>query len=262
MERYALADIDALQSSVARRIDAERWPPLWLGLVLGALAASLAWRNIVLFIVVAVAYLVSLLPLVGTPTRFGVVPRSGPGSFVTILVAVAFVAGTPMLAVTGPWWMAIVAGVGAAVFVPLFGRWRRVQQRRSIAGPAVLPPTALMRRVDVVAPRPEFAPVAAVVMTGAVLGMWSGWSALAFAFLPGALLLQRRQLLVGGLPPAERTGRFRAAAFGSALVFYGTPPLVTLVGPEHVGLPAAVVHAAVVAGTVLLVGRWQQRRLS
>jgi hypothetical protein len=257
----ALADIDAQQHAVRRRLDAQRWPPPALGLLLGALAASLVWRDGVLFTVVTVLYFASLLPLLGTPARLGVVPRDGRRSFALIFVAVVFVAGTPTLAMTGPWWTAIVAGVGAAVFVPVFGRWRRAQVLRDLPGPAVRRPSAFVRRVDAVIVRSVFVPVAAVVMAGAVLAWQVGWVAAGLAYVPGMLLVQRRLFLVGGIPAEERgTARFRAGLFASLAVVHGTPVFIVF-EPGNGGWPVAMGHAAVVAATVLLVGRWQQRRL-
>jgi hypothetical protein len=256
-----LADIEAQQDAVSRRIGAEKWPPPALGLALGALAASLAWRNTVLFAVVMVLYLASLLWLVGTPVKFGVVPRHGRRSLAVTLVACVFAMVTPQVAVVGPWWTAIAVGVFAAVFVPLFGRWRRAQLLRDLAGPAVRKPGAAVRRVDAVTGQPAFVPVAAAVMAGAVLVMHAGWFVAVLAYLPGALLIQRRQLLVGALPAGERTGRFRAVVSAVSLVLWGTPPAISLIGPGHGGWVAPG-HAGVVAATVLLAGRWQQRRLA
>ncbi len=256
----ALADVEAQQNAVSQRIGAEIWPPPALGLVLGVLAASLAWRNVVLFVVVTVLYLASLLWLVGTPARLGVVPRNGRRSLAATLVACVFAMGTPQLAMTGPWWTAIAAGAFATVFVPLFGRWRRAQLLHELAGPAMREPGAFVRRIDSVAVWPSLVPVAAAVAAGAVLAMHAGWTEAVLAYLLCALLILRRQLLVGAQSAGEHTGRLRTVAIAVSLVLWGTPFLAQI-GPQQSGW-AAVGHALLVAATILLVGRWQQHRLA
>lgn len=257
----ALAEIDAQQSAMRQRIGTLSGPPTVLGLLLGALAASLAWHNTVWFTVVAVGYLVSLLPLVGTPTKVGVVPRGGRRQIAVALVGCAFVIVTPQLAVVGPWWTAAATGLGAAVFVPVFGRWRRSQERRDMGGPAVLPVGRLAPRVNAVARHSWFVPVAAFMLAGAILLAGAGWSVAILAFPLVPMLLLRRMFLIGAIPVEERTTRFRVLSAVSGLVLVGGPILSAL-GPGHDQLLPAAGYAAVVAITVVLVGSWQQRRLT
>ena len=132
----ALAEIEDQQRFVTHRLGGFSWLPTMVAVVLAVAAASLAYRNGVLgygdrmrqmdvrFVVVQVIYLAAFIPLVGTPVRTGLIPREGRQSRRYVFALCVVLLSVPQLAMLGPWWMAIVAGVGAGVAVVVLSRWR------------------------------------------------------------------------------------------------------------------------------------------
>src|SRR5680860_999945 len=132
----ALAEIEDQQRFVTQRLGGFSWLPPVVAVVLALAAASLAYRNGVLgygdrirqmnvrFVAVQVIYLAAFIPLVGTPVRTGVIPREGRQSRRYVFALCVVLLSVPQLAMLGPWWMAIVAGVGAGAAVLVLSRWR------------------------------------------------------------------------------------------------------------------------------------------
>ncbi len=120
----ALADIERQQVFVTQRLGVFVLPPPVVAVVLAIAAASLAYRNGVLFVVVLVIYLAAFIPLLGTPIRAGVIPREGRQSRRPVFALCVVLLSVPSLAMLGPWWTAIVAGAVAGVAVVVLSRWR------------------------------------------------------------------------------------------------------------------------------------------
>ncbi len=257
-----LADIDRQQRFIAQQLGRYQWRYPLLGVVLGAAAASLAWRNIVWICVVTVLFMVSVLPLVGTPAKLGIVPRGDSrGSRLLVIVGCVVLLTTPLVATAGPWWTAPAAGAFILLFVTAFGRVRLAAERAELSRP----PTGTTwwhRLIDRLAPSVLFAPGLAVVLGTATITLASDQlmvSAPALvAYLLGANLLQGVQTRIGEIPSERRPSRWWAFV----------PYLVLIFAPQAVMLPSwpnawwpATGCGVVVACTVAVVGRWQRRML-
>jgi hypothetical protein len=223
----ALADIEDQQRFVTQRLGGFSWLPPVVAVVLAMAAASLAYRNGVLgygdrmrqmdvrFVVVQVIYLAAFIPLVGTPVRTGVIPREGRQGRRYVFALCVVLLAVPQLAMLGPWWMAIVAGVGAGVAVIVLSRWRLAATLREARRPPLVNDDGQHRVTDRIVSIPAVVVIA--VMCAGVLGSASPERVLrtvgGFVYFLGIGSLFVVQQRIGVLPPELRAGFARKALF-------------------------------------------------
>jgi len=231
--------------------------------VLALAAASLAYRSVVLMVVVQVIYLAALIPLVGTPVRAGVLPRESRKSLRAVFALCLLLLAVPQLAMLGPWWTAIVAGVGTGVAVVAFSRWRLAETLHEARSPAHVDDTPGYAAVtDRIVAVPAMV-VAAVMCAGALTAQSPDrviGSAGLLAYLLGFGSLVVRQQRIGVLPPELSVGLVRKALFFGFLLIapvMGTMSVTGLRGNWWVASGGALV-VALTAATVL---RWQRHLL-
>jgi hypothetical protein len=269
----ALAEIEDQQRFVTQRLGGFSWLPPVVAVVLAVAAASLAYRNGVLgygdrmrqmdvwFVVVQVIYLAAFIPLVGTPVRTGVIPREGRQSRRYVFALCVVLLSVPQLAMLGPWWVAIVAGVGAGVAVLVLSRWRLAATLREARRPLVND-EGQHRVTDRIVAVPAVVVIA--VMCAGVLASASPDRVLravgTLAYFLGIGTLFVVQQRIGALPTELRAGLVgKALLFGVALWI---PVMITtfftsLRGNWWVATCCAL--AAVL--TVATIHRWQHNIL-
>jgi hypothetical protein len=224
----ALAEIEDQQRFVTQRLAGFSWLPPVVAVVLAVAVASLAYRNGVLgygdrmrqmdvrFVVVQVIYLTAFIPLVGTPVRTGVIPREGRQSRRYVFALCVVLLSVPQLAMLGPWWTAIVAGVGAGVAVIVLSRWRLAATLREARRPPLVDDDEEHRVTDRIVSIPAVVVIA--VMCAGVLASASPDRVLrtvgGFAYFLGIGSLFVVQQRIGVLPP-----ELRAGLAGNALIF-------------------------------------------
>lgn len=264
----ALADIERQQLYVTQRLGGVAWLPPVVAVVLALAAASLAYRNDALFVVVVVVYLAAFVPLMGTPVRTGVIPREGRQSLRPVFALGVLLVSVPPLAMLGPWWTAIMAGAGAGVAVVVLSRWRLAATLHEARNPAPVEDShryaAVKDRItDRIAAVPAVV-VLAVICAGALTAespdrVISSAGMLAYFLGLGALLV--RQQRIGVLPPELSVGLGRKILFFSFLLtapVMGTMSNTSLRGNWWVAGGCALV-VTLTAATVL---RWQRHILS
>lgn len=255
-----LVQIDEQHRFIAGRLGRHQWRYPVLGLVLGAAATSLMWRNVVWFFLVSVLFVASVLPLLGTPARLGVVPRGdGRGSRYLVYVGCLVLFTTPVVATAGPWWLSVAAGIFIAGFVTAFGRWQLAVHRSELGRPSPTGGTRWHRLVERLAPTALFVPVSAAVLAAATILLAADHivvrGAALLGYLFGALFLQAVQLRIGELPPGSRPSRLWSAIPYAVLIL--TPQLVLQPSWPDARWPA-IGCSVIVACTTVVVGRWQQ----
>ena len=258
----ALADIERQQLFVTQRVSGVAWLPPVVAVVLALAAASLAFRNDALFVVVVVVYLAALIPLVGAPVGSGVIPREGRKSLRAVYVLCLVLVSVPPLAMLGPWWTAPVAGAGAGVAVVVWSRWRRAatwQEARSPAGEGDSRQGPLAIRIAAVPAVVVIAALGAGALTAASPDrVISSAGVLAYFLGLGALLVMTQR--IGELPPELRVGLVRKVLFfGAALIIpvMATMFFTSLRGNWWVASCGALV--AMLAATIVV--RWQRHIL-
>ena len=258
----ALADVERQQLFVTQRLGGAAWLPPVVAVVLALAAASLAYRNDALLVVVQVVYLAAFIPLVGTSVRAGVIAREGRRSLRLVFALGILLVSVPPLAMLGPWWTAIVAGAVAGVAVVVLSRWRLAATVREARSPAVVDD----HRQGALASRIVAVPAVIVI---AVLGAGALTAAspdrvirsagtLAYFLGLGVLLVMTQQ--IGELPPKLRAGLVPKALFlGVALII---PVLLTGFFTSLRGnwwaASCCALAAMLAAATVL---RWQRHIL-
>jgi hypothetical protein len=260
----ALADIEEQQLYVTQRLGGFTWLHPVVAVVLALAAASLAFRNDALFVVVQAVYLAAVIPLLGVPVGRGVIPREGRQSRRPVAALCFLLVFVPPLAMLGPWWTAIVAGACAGVAVVVLSRWRlaaTLREARSLAHVDENPRYAAV--TDRVVAVPEMV-VIAVICAGALTaesphrGIASA-GLLAYFLGIGSLFV--RQHRIGVLPPELSVGLVRKALFFGFLLI--APVLGTMI---FTGLRGnwwvAGGCALVVAVSAAIVLRWQRHLLS
>jgi hypothetical protein len=233
-----------------------------VAVVLALAAASLAYRNMALFVVVQVVYLAAFIPLVGTPVRTGVIPREGRHSLRLVFALCVLLLSVPSLAMLGPWWTAIVAGSGAGVAVVVLSRWRLAATLHEARSPAVVECSRRGALASRIAAVPAVI-VIAVLCAGALTvaspdRVIRSAGALAYFLGLGILLVMTQR--IGVLSPELRVGLFsKAMFFAVALIIPVVPAGVftSLRGNWWVASCCALV-AMLASATVL---RWQRHIL-
>ena len=278
----ALAQIEDQQRFVTQRLGGFSWLHAVVAVVLAVAAASLAYRNGVLgygdrmrqmdvrFVVVSVIYLAAFIPLVGTPVRTGVIPREGRQSRRYVFALCVVLLSVPQLAMLGPWWTAIVAGVGAGVAVLVLSRWRLAATLREARRPPLVDHDGQHPVADRIVDVPVVVVIA--VMCAGVLGSASpdrllrAVGTLAYFLGGGSLFVVQQRI---GVPPELRAGLVRkaprAGLVGKAL-FFGValwiPVMLTTFFPSLRGnwwVASCCALAAVL--TVATIYRWQHNIL-
>ena len=259
----ALADIERQQLFVTQRLGGFTWLPPVVAVVLALAAASLAYRNDVLFIVVVVIYLAAFIPLVGTPVRAGVIPREGRKSLGPVYALCFVLLSVPPLAMLGPWWTALVAGAGAGVAVVALSRWRLAVALREARSPVPVDDKRRSAVTDRIVAVP--AAVVVAVMGAGALATASphrgiGAAGVLAYYLFGLGSLYVRQQRIGVLPPELRVGLVRKALlFGVVLIFpvLATSFFTSLRG-NWLAASCCALLAMLAAATIL---RWQRHIL-
>jgi hypothetical protein len=255
----ALADIERQQLFITGRLSEFARLPSVVAVVLALAAASLAYRNIVLFVVVQVIYMAALVPLVGAPLRSGVIPRESRQGLRLVFVLCVVLLSVPQLAMLGPWWTAIVAGAGAGVAVVVLSRWRLAATLREARRPALVEADQQHVVSDRIATVPT-AIVIAVMCAGTLAcaspdRVLTSMGVLAY-FLGAVSLFVRRRPEGLPLPTELRPGLVvKALLLGFALVIPVTLTMffTSLRGNWWVASCCAVATAL----TVTAIRRWQ-----
>ncbi|HLL69484.1 MAG TPA: hypothetical protein VK453_27760 [Micromonosporaceae bacterium] len=256
----ALTEVAEQHHFVAERLGRYQWRYPVLGAVLGAAAASLMWRNLVWFGVVTVLFIASMLPLFGTPARLGVVPRDdGRGSKGLLGLSCLALMATPTVAMAGPWWTPIAAGIFIAVFVTAFGRVWLAVVRAEMSRPAEIGPTGWQRLIERLAGTVRYPPLAAFALGTATVMLASDRVVLSGAallvYLASAAVLHGVQTRIGEIPPDRRPSRLRMFVPYPVLIF--APHVILLPLWPNAWWPA-IATGLVVACTAVAVGRWQR----
>ena len=270
----ALAEIEDQQRFVTQRLGAFSWLSPVVAVVLAVAAVSLAYRNGVLdygvamrqmdvrFVVVQVIYLAAFIPLVGTPVRTGIIPREGRQSSRYVFALCVILLSVPQLAMLGPWWTAIVAGIGAGVAVIVLSRWRLAATLREARRPPAVDHDGQHRVTNRIVSIPAVVVIA--VMCAGVLASASPDRVLrpvgGFAYFLGIGSLFVAQQRIGVLPPELRAGFVgKALLFGVAL--WIPVMLTTFFTSLRGNWWVASCCALAVALTVATIYRWQHNIL-
>lgn len=263
----ALAEIERQQRFAAERLGCCRcWYPV-LGSLLGAAVASLVWHNTVLFLVVVTLFLAAPLPLLGTPTRLGIVPREDRRqNVVMIWFCCGFLFIAPWLAWLGPWWVPIVVGVFTSGFVILFGWWRLSTIRANLWRQPTTDkaPRLWASCADRIGTTASGVVATALAMGAAVavlpVSLVTVSAAALLVYLVGLFSIVFRMVRrVGELPAEYRPARTWKLRLGSALgaVILGVAPSVVLLCSRENRPWPALVYGVMVMGVVGFIGWWQ-----
>jgi len=270
----AMAEIEDQQRFVTQRLGGFSWLAPVVAVVLAVAASSLAYRNggleygdrmrqmDVRFVAVQVIYLAAFIPLVGIPVRTGIIPREDRQGRRYVFALCVVLLSVPQLAMLGPWWTAIVAGVGAGSAVIVLSRWRLAATLREARRPPLVDDDGQHPVTDRIVSIPAVVVIA--VMCAGVLASASADRVLrtvgGFAYFLGIGSLFVVQQRIGVVPPELRAGLVRKA-LPLAVTLWIPVILTTFFTSLRGNWWVASCCALVAVLTVATIYRWQHNIL-